>query len=413
MKLSPSSAYRWIPCPGSAKLSEDVPYQPNKYAEQGTGAHALCEWALRNELEEIPASMIGTTFSFFYDHKQISLTIDEELREHCNVYVRRIRELELEMLWPKLELERRIDFKYIRQTMTYGKADAVLDDGTTLVVSDFKYGVSPARLFKTAPDPIYYSSYTRAELNPQLLIYAAGLAREYGWTHSFARLEIVQPRAFEVPDVQSVDVPISWLKDWSETQLWEAACNTEMADAPLNPGEWCHFCPAAFKCPALANKASELAEVDFATFSPPESEKDDLPQSIGARGLTKDQIARILQWMPIIDGWLREVNAAAYRMLSAGETLPGYKLVHGRNKARKWISDDPVEVVKAAGALGNQLWGEAYLISPTQAEKLGPEFKKLVQQLAVAVSGELTLAAESDRRPAIVPMTEFENLTGG
>ena len=50
--LSASSATRWINCPPSARLCENQPDKPSEYAEEGTQAHALCEYKLREYLGE-------------------------------------------------------------------------------------------------------------------------------------------------------------------------------------------------------------------------------------------------------------------------------------------------------------------------------------------------------------------------
>src|SRR3546814_20931930 len=53
------------------------------------------------------------------------------------------------------------------------------------------------------------------------------------------------------------------LLDWA-VELVDAAKRTARPDAPLNPGEWCKFCPAAPTCPALRQKALDVAKAEFA-----------------------------------------------------------------------------------------------------------------------------------------------------
>ena len=50
--LSPSAAHRWIACPPSARLCENVVDSGSSYADQGTYAHSLCEHKLREFLGE-------------------------------------------------------------------------------------------------------------------------------------------------------------------------------------------------------------------------------------------------------------------------------------------------------------------------------------------------------------------------
>ena len=45
--LSPSSSARWINCPPSVRMSEAIEEKPSEAAAEGTAAHALCEYKLR------------------------------------------------------------------------------------------------------------------------------------------------------------------------------------------------------------------------------------------------------------------------------------------------------------------------------------------------------------------------------
>jgi len=38
-KLAPSAAHRWLNCPGSIRLTADIPETTSKYAEEGIAAH--------------------------------------------------------------------------------------------------------------------------------------------------------------------------------------------------------------------------------------------------------------------------------------------------------------------------------------------------------------------------------------
>ena len=59
-RLSPSAAIRWINCPGSIRLSDQVPPAgSSEYADEGTAAHALAELKLRAEIHEITEIRCG------------------------------------------------------------------------------------------------------------------------------------------------------------------------------------------------------------------------------------------------------------------------------------------------------------------------------------------------------------------
>ena len=48
--LSASSSHRWLNCPPSARLCENYEDKGSDYAAEGTDAHALCEFRLKQAL---------------------------------------------------------------------------------------------------------------------------------------------------------------------------------------------------------------------------------------------------------------------------------------------------------------------------------------------------------------------------
>ena len=60
--LGGSGAYRWMPCPGSVRVSQGVEDPESEYAALGTAAHALAAHCLLGDYDAW--SMIG---EWFYD----------------------------------------------------------------------------------------------------------------------------------------------------------------------------------------------------------------------------------------------------------------------------------------------------------------------------------------------------------
>ena len=57
-KLSPSSAERWMSCPGSVALNEGKDDKGSSYAAEGTAAHELAEKILRGVQQQQPVDVL-------------------------------------------------------------------------------------------------------------------------------------------------------------------------------------------------------------------------------------------------------------------------------------------------------------------------------------------------------------------
>jgi hypothetical protein len=356
-KIGASSMHRWSQCPGSVRLSEGIESVSSKYAEEGTEAHALAERVLRNGAKAWAGA-------------------DPEMREHVGVYVDLIqRERKGNEFW--IEHKFNLDNLY---PGLYGTADAVIYDAKTktLRVYDLKYGAGLA---------------VEVERNPQLLYYALGALLSVDLPCETVETVIVQPRCPH-PDgsVRRWSIPAVDLIDFG-ADLVKYAKATEKPDAPLVPGAWCRFCPAAGVCPATRSKAQDLAKREFSS---------DLSYD-------PKQLAETLTWLPVLEGWIESVRQFAYAEAEHGRTPPGWKLVEKR-ATRKWRDED--EAAKACGKLlsDDELY-ETKLLSPAKVEKLlGKAARDVLGPLVVTESSGLTLAPESDKRPAakVSAADEFE-----
>ena len=79
--LSPSSSERWISCPPSALKNVAVADTSSSYAQQGTDAHALCEYKVNKALG-LCVSDPTPDLTYF----------DEEMAEHTDAYCEFIME---------------------------------------------------------------------------------------------------------------------------------------------------------------------------------------------------------------------------------------------------------------------------------------------------------------------------------
>lgn len=401
-RLAASDANRWWNCPGSLRLSEGIPRTRSTAASLGTAVHAIGEHVLQGR----KPPKIGSEFKFLDGSEKSTIIVDEEMLESIQVHIDNIAVHKLNYKKAIVYLEESVNLNHIRHGIG-GTADTIIDTKRDVLITiDYKNGFIPVHLI----DPEYRHKAKEKDghlrpanilhVNKQLLIYAAGAAHKNKWRYPLTQLEIVQPRSQEVPNIQSVQVLTKDLQHWAENDLFEAACNTEMADAPLIPGEWCRWCPVITTCPAVMQKTQEDAGIDFRELEP------SLP------AVTEYNLGTLLKWIPILDQLGKTATTMATEMLTRDpNSVPGWKLVRKRSR-RKWPTDDPQKLRrllnKAGASVSLEDITDVGLKSPKQLEELVDV--DVVNEVAIKPEGGLTLGADSDYRPAITAGSDFEEL---
>jgi len=374
--LGASSAYRWWNCPGSVKLSAGIPDETSPYAAEGTLAHELGEFCLKNNKnpDEVP-----------YDQPA-------DMNPAVQIYVDTVRFIS-DGKGKSRYLEKTVSLEKLNPPVDmFGTADCIVydEDRRRLTVIDYKHG---AGVFVTA------------ENNMQLKYYALGALLEFDDKEvDLVEAVIVQPRYHsDDPPVRTVEFEVADLILWGE-QLMEHARATQAADPEFNIGSHCKFCKASGLCPKLRDESFALAQVEFSaerTAQPP-----------APRDLSPDELGRVLVQADVIEHWLKAVRGHVHSMLERGEAVPGVKLVQKR-AMRKWINEK-----NAAEFLGDIMKPsevfDAKLRSPAQIEKiLG---KKTADEIGLdlyveKVSSGTTIALESDTRQAIESAAGVEFLS--
>lgn len=373
---SPSSADRWMACPGS------IPYNLNRggtsaAAAEGTAAHKLAELTLLNDTD--PVVYEGESFE--------GVTFTSDMVGEVRKYTEFVRDL-VAATGGELHVEVELPIDHLTgEDGAVGTSDVVILTPTELIIIDLKYGRGIE---------VY------ADGNKQLKIYGAAALRKFSGkvgTVTQVRLIIAQPR----------------LSNWSEWTLSVEELGhfaVEVGAAALAstdlrvPGEkQCRWCAGKADCPELrAYTLAAMGELSFEDVS-----KTTVTGAL-AMQLPAEDLGLLASKLDLIDSWVKAVWAKLYLTLET-EDVPGWKLVSGKMGNRAWSDEVVAEALLKSMKLKHDERYDKSVISPTQAEKLlGDSPKRWPKVLALITrkSAKPTIAPASDKRPAIARQTEMD-----
>jgi hypothetical protein len=401
--LSPSKRSRWALCPGSIREEAKYPDKDSGPAAiDGTHSHTLLEYCIKNGLSD-PMDQVGKTFT---DHEG-TFKVDDDRAERVKIAVDYIRERSMNGLFPVIS-EQQVDPKFLlgRDDLS-GTVDCQIIGHDTLELIDYKDGMG----------------IVSAEGNMQLEQYAYGVLAGYKlpvnghYPFNWVIMTIIQPKLAMkgMKPITSHTVTVFDLIANMGAIIAQAAA-TDKPDAPLVPGEiQCKFCRAKGSCAALAGNV--MKEVGI-MFQPVVTQTLDVAQQSADKdpsAMDDAQIRQIMEAAPLMRQLLEGVEAEALRRLQAGQSIPGLKLVNGRG-SRAWAlpEDQMAEKLVKMGIPKTAIY-ETKLVSPAKAEKLTWEkrdgtkvtlterqLKRMDQEYVSKLAGKLTVAPESDSRPAVI-----------
>lgn len=377
-KLSPSSAERWMTCPGSVALSEGYADSSSAAADEGTAAHELAERILLGAKGDALVGLIA----------QNGVEWTAEMLQDVLRYTQSVQAL-VGAVCGTLMVEQRLPIsEWTGESGAHGTADAVILAGTELIVADLKFGRGVV---------------VDADENKQLRIYALAALREFefvGGPFEQVRIIISQPRLGAWSEWTCTVAELEAFGD----EVKAAAAAVSAPDAPLVPsGKGCKWCRAAADCPALKAEVLDM----FDNVKP-----DDIL-------LDGDTLGDALGKVGLVETWCKAVRAEAERRLLAGVPVKGFKLVQGKQGNRRWADAAEAEAMLKAFRLKTEEMYDLSLITPTTAEKLlkptidpatgealkprlGPRQWKKAIGLITRSEGSPSVAPESDKRPALV-----------
>ncbi|HIU77590.1 MAG TPA: DUF2800 domain-containing protein [Candidatus Pelethocola excrementipullorum] len=361
--LSASSSKRWLNCTPSARLETQFSDTGSIYAAEGTAAHALAEHKLKRALKRRSRRPVSD-----YDCDEMEECTDD----YVSYIMEQVEEAKNSCADPVVLIEQHLDYSRFVEG-GFGTGDCLIVADGMLTVVDFKYGKGVS---------------VDAQCNPQMMLYALGAMELYDGIYDIeqVRMVIFQPR---LESVSIWEISIQELRTWVQEELVPKAKLAARGEGDFIPGDWCRFCKARNQCRARAESFLKLAQMEF-----------QLPAL-----LTEEEIAEVLLVADDLAKWAADVYAfATDEAITHGKQWNGFKLVEGRSN-RKYTDEE--QVAEAAKAAGYSDIYKKSLIGITEMEKLlgKKKFAEILGKLVYKPKGRITLAAESDRREAIMTAT--------
>jgi len=385
-RLAPSSAKQWVQCTASIKYIADnqhrIPVDTGStYADEGTIAHQWCSDILDGlrDISEVPEEMRPHVADYVAFAERLTTDKDERLVEAKVA------------LFYKKEDNGTVDFALISDERVY--------------ILDLKYGAGVN---------------VEAKENLQLAIYALSLIEEYKDLYKFSddslvTMAIFQPRTYEGSPTKIWTVTLGQLELFA-LPIADAATvitigNTDNLE--FTPSDdACQWCSAKGFCKARAqhyssNLKTQAVELltDLTETKHTKGESYTVPAP-DFETLSEAQITAIVKNASSIKSWLNSVESEAYKLLEAGSTIEGLKLVQGKLGNRTWLDIGEADTLIKSKLKADQRYTKKLITLP-QAEKLlkplklSTRFNNRFNELTHRPPGKPVLTTTEDPRECI------------
>lgn len=268
--LSPSSSERWINCPPSAKENAGGS-TGSAYAQQGTDAHALCEYKVNTALGHKVRD--PTDDLEFYDEE-----MEECSTAYCEFILEQVQTAKESCPDPLVLVEQRLDFsRWVKDS--FGTADCICVADGTMTVIDFKYGLG---------------ILVESRENSQMRMYALGALNLFESLYDIQTIRVIifQPRR---DNVSIAEISKDELLRWADDVLIPAAEQAANGEGDYKAGKHCQFCKIKATCRKRAEYNLQMAQYDFA-----------VPDT-----LDDDEISIILDRADSFIGWVNDIKTYA------------------------------------------------------------------------------------------------------
>lgn len=434
-KWSPSSAHRWMEC--FASMAEELPYirvSSSVFADEGTAAHAVLEWTLRDPLR--------TTYGFPHETLMIETKDDDgavvcanlieigtEMRDFIQEVVDDVREY-VRNGWT-LYVEQRVGFsetikahpKFIEEFgEQFGTADIILisADGTVVIVADLKYGMGN-KVF--------------AKENHQMLSYGVGTLETFdGLLGDFEKfvLKVYQPRLGHIDEWETTRAKVAEhgqkMRIAAENNLsvmrWMVAGKT-IGSQWYKPSEkTCQWCKAKAQCKKLEESVMREMLDEFEDLDAPlnlEAAHATLAVS-GTVMPAGERLGQAFANLELIETWCKAVRAECDRQVLQGMTIIGVdglplKAIESKKGNRTWINAEIAEGM-LVGAIGDKAYKPREILTPSAADKIlnkkatRETWKAFVENITQAPGRPKVVLGSTEGEPYSGAMTdgEFEEI---
>lgn len=323
-KLSFSARKRWKNCPDSVVLSVGQPDKESPAAREGTAAHAVAEFYVRQAFGlsgAMPGDPLDVPVPEGVDLKgKTPEQWNEKLRQHGRAYVDYIREHV--QGFAHVAIEQKVAIPSLHAQL-FGTADCLIWDATSLalIVIDYKYGFQDVDVGDDE------------DTNEQLAAYAVAAAETFGLQPASIVIAVYQPRRTIGMAGQHVELPADWLPR-ERAKLAHEVAAVDAADG-TNPkaGPWCNYCRAKAVCPRTHEALAGAVGVYV-------GEKN-------LHSMSDDEVVQLWAARAAFKGFWEDVEERIGQLAKASH--PRIQVVLGEGR-RKW--KDPEQVTLTLLAMG-------------------------------------------------------------
>lgn len=325
LKITATDLHRFMNCNGSRLTGTVLPVNPDTtVTDEGNAAHWFIEQVFRKNFsaEEL------------IDRKAPNgVYITPEMSEHCEDFLQHaIRGGFIE-----------IDTSYMVGPITVsGRADHIVFENGTLIVSDFKYGwkiVEPQNNWTLISHACGFLF-----ANPEIMRMVTQVV-----------LRIYQPRAFHYSGLKVRECILTMDELWG---CWSSIKHTlENPSDECRTGDHCHRCPSRAMCPAALTASMNVIDVSESGFNSHNTSDEDLSELLNTYYRAEEMLKQM------IDAY----EDLALHRIKEGKNIKGYtgQISAGKTQWKDGVTADFIKMISGVDVTSPKM------MTPNQAKNAG------------------------------------------